>query len=1263
MKGQTKKFLATGFCLLLLAVLSASIITANSSSATVNNNKANSKLVPVVIKPVKVDLSPSLRSIQATIPPEKIKELQIKEKPIHLLPKGMKKNLTITPDPLVKSEKMNILATPAPSLVYEGLSNIDNYNTIGYRVLPPDTEGDVGPNYYVEMINLILAIYSKDGTKVFGPIPNNAIWTGFGGACEGTNSGDPIVLYDHLADRWLVSQFSTAGPPYHQCIAISQSSDPTGSYYRYDYEWEDDKFPDYPKLGVWIDGYYMAANQFTSGWAGQGVAAFERDKMLLGQTAQMIYFDLEPININYGGMLPTDLDGPPPAAGTPNYYAEVDDEDWIPPTDAIRIWEFHVDWANPANSTFGISGEPNYILDTAAWEPLPCVSAGSRDCIPQPGVSSSYYLDSLGDRLMYRLQYRNFGNQESLVVNHTVWADSADRAGVRWYRILLSGTTECSTFPCIWQQTTHAPADGYYRWMGSAALDNTRNLCVGYSLSSSAVYPSIAYACWLPDGTYDGEQTMYTGSGSQTHSASRWGDYSTISVDPSNECSFWYITEYYYQTNELCPTTASTACWHTRIGSFKYPSPSCTTPAKCLFKGYVIDASTTAPIPNALVKAGAYSKVTNGVGYYEIYVQPGAYDMEASAVGYTASYIPAIDCSSGIVEQNFYLNGVPLATFAGVTFVDSCPYPSPGNGDGVVDPGESITVSAYLKNDGHASITDAVGSLSTISPYININDPNGAWPVIAPGNMGVSSDNFSFNVDLSAPCGTTVNFNLDVSYSGGGPLNAGFISEVGLTQTSVLLSEDFSAGIPSQWTTISNGSCVYPWTGDNPCSRTPGSPFDTFFAIADSDCSGSSCGTMDEELITPSIDASSCTGVILSFSNWYSNLDDIADVDVSSDGGLTWTNVLQMTSDDGYPTPNTKVIDISAIAAQQPNVKIRWHYYNADWAWYWAIDNVNVECEGAICNPCAAPTNINPVGKLVDTIGNGIFEPGETVVFAPTWQNNEAYSISLTGTVSNFTGPAAATYTILDAESNYGSIASGSSSNCTNTGDCYVLYVSVPASRPTHWDSTIDETLNIGPTNTWTIHIGDSFNDVPKNNIFYSSIEKLLHSNIASGCTSTNYCPSGLVKRDQMAKFICNSMEATSAGSCTLSGSCQGIFADVPQTNPFCQHIEALAATGVVSGCGGGNYCPSINTLRDQMAKFICSGMETANPGSCVVGPCTGIFGDVSSSNAFCPFIEQLYILNVVSGCQTTPLLYCPSNTVSRDQMAKFIVNGFGFTL
>jgi len=1246
----------------VLVCLSNFLLQAAGNSA----NKDQKKLAPVVIRSYKHDVSPSLRAIQAAIPPEKIQELQEKEKPIYTLPKAMKKNSTITPDPFAKGSKISIQATPAPSLTFEGLSNIDNYWTIGFRVLPPDTNGDIGPNYYVEMINLILAVYDKAGNKVFGPIPNNAVWTGFGGPCESDNSGDPIVQYDHLADRWLVSQFSISGPPYHECIAISQTGDPTGSYYRYAFEWPNSKFPDYPKIGVWTDGYYMSANQFTTTWAGAGVAAFERDKMLQGLPAQMIYFDLYDVNINYGGMLPSDLDGNPPPAETPNYFAEVDDEDWIPPSDAIRIWEFHVDWTNPGNSTFGINGDPNYTLDTAAWEPLPCVGF-SRDCIPQPGVGSSAYLDAIGDRLMYRLQYRNTGNRQSLVVNHTVWADGADRAGVRWYHILLSGTTECGgTFPCIYKENTQAPADGLYRWMGSAALDNAGNLCIGYSTSSSTVYPSIAYACWLDDGTYEGEQTMYTGSGSQTHTASRWGDYSMLALDPNDDCSYWYINEYYFQTNQLCPITASSACWHTRVGSFKYST--CTAPAKCVIRGYVRDANTNNLIANALVKAGAYSKVTNNAGYYEIYLSPGIYDMEASAYGYLPSSVLGVDCSSGIANQDFYLNGVAIGSYVGSTLVDTCPYGGAGSGDGVIDPGETITVKSALKNEGFASITDAIGTLSSVSPYITVTDPAGAWPVIAPSASSYTSDDFAFSVDPNTPCLSTINYDLSISYTGqGSPINVSESAQVGTSIVGALLSEDFSAGIPPTWTTNSNGTCVYPWTDTNPCGRTPGSPIVDPFAIADSDCAGYGCGIMDEELITPSVDASSCAIVNLKFDNWFNQFSaSIADVDVSIDGGTTWTNVLQMTTDDGYPTPNTKNIDISAIAAGQPDVRIRFHYYNANWSWYWAIDNVVIECITVACNPCVAPSNINPAGKLVDTLGNGIFEPGETVVFAPSWQNNESSAVSATGSVSNFTGPAPATYTILDNQADYGSIPPASISNCTSTGNCYILHTSVPASRPTHWDSTIDENISGTWTlqaQTWTIHMGNSFSDVPTSNAFYSAVETILHSGVAGGCTSTTYCPTGTVKRDTMAKFICNAMEASASGSCTLSGSCAGVFADVPASNPFCQHIEALNAAGVVGGCGGGNYCPTSNTVRDQMAKFVCAGMETSNPGSCVVGSCTGIFGDVPGSNPFCPYIEKLYTLNVVGGCQSTPLLYCPSGTVSREQMAKFIVNGFGFSL
>ena len=252
----------------------------------------------------------------------------------------------------------------------------DNY-------IPPDPDGDVGydpatgKKYYVQYINTAYAMWD-----VTNPTPTrlltatgNALWTGFGGTCETSNDGDPIVLFDQLSNRWLMSQFALPGGAsgFHQCIAISQSADPTGAWHRYDFLLSTTKLNDYPKFGVWPDAYYMTINQFNSSgtaWLGAGALAFERQRMLQGLSAQMIYFDLESVNSNFGGQLPSDWDGmTPPPAGAPNYFAEVDDDGVSPALgpDALRIWKFHVDWTTPANSTFGVNGTPNYTVPVSAY--------------------------------------------------------------------------------------------------------------------------------------------------------------------------------------------------------------------------------------------------------------------------------------------------------------------------------------------------------------------------------------------------------------------------------------------------------------------------------------------------------------------------------------------------------------------------------------------------------------------------------------------------------------------------------------------------------------------------------------------------------------------------------------------------------------------------------------------------------------------------------------------------------------------------------
>jgi len=458
------------------------------------------------------------------------------------------------------------------------LANFEGVNNQNL-VLPPDTVGDIGPGHYVQMVNLSLAIWDRNGTLLYGPVDANTLWQGFGGPCETTNDGDPIVLYDQLADRWMLSQFalpSYPSGPFYQCIAISQLGNPLGAYYRYEFKISDTKLNDYPKFGVWPDGYYMSVNQFSCfpfcTWAGQGVVSFERERMLNGQSARMVYFDLYGLDPDLGGMLPADLDGPAPPAGAPIPFCQMDDDAWGYSPDQIQCWNFHSDWANPAASTFSLEDAH----PTAAFDSNMC--AYSRNCIPQR--DTTVRVDAISDRLMFRLQYRNFGTHETLVTNHTVDATGLDRAGVRWYELRRAGANWN-----IHQQGTYAPAaDGHHRWMGSAAMNGAGDIALGFSISSATVFPSIRATGRLasdPNGQMtQAELTIVNGSGHQTHSSGRWGDYSNMSVDPVDDCTFWYTQEYY--------GSKTSSSWRTRVGAFKLadcepvdgpPSISIVTPA------------------------------------------------------------------------------------------------------------------------------------------------------------------------------------------------------------------------------------------------------------------------------------------------------------------------------------------------------------------------------------------------------------------------------------------------------------------------------------------------------------------------------------------------------------------------------------------------------------------------------------------------------------------------------------------------------------
>jgi Big-like domain-containing protein/immune inhibitor InhA-like protein len=435
--------------------------------------------------------------------------------------------------------QLNVSATPG--LSFDGVG-VPSYTPSG---APPDTVGAAGATQYVQWVNTAFAVYNKTtGALVYGPANGNTLWSGFGDRCATDNSGDPIVMYDKAANRWVMMQFAVSAQPFLQCIAVSQTSDATGAWNRYSYSFGS-SFNDYPKGGVWPDGYYVTYNMFNaSGTAflGAKVCAMDRARMLSGQTATQQCFDT---STAYGGLLPADRDGAtPPPAGAPNYVLAFDDAG----LNGLNLWKFHVDWTTPANSTF--TG-PTKITTTSFTE-----ACNGGTCIPQSGTTQR--LDSLADRLMFRLAYRNFGSHESLVVNHSV--TSGGVAGIRWYEIRNPGGT-----PSVLQQSTFQP-DTTYRWMGSIAQDQQGNMMVGYSASSSSLKPGIRVTGRLasdPLNTMQAETTIITGAGAQTVNLSRWGDYSSMTIDPSDDCTFWYTTQY-LQTN-------GTFNWSTRIASFKFP--------------------------------------------------------------------------------------------------------------------------------------------------------------------------------------------------------------------------------------------------------------------------------------------------------------------------------------------------------------------------------------------------------------------------------------------------------------------------------------------------------------------------------------------------------------------------------------------------------------------------------------------------------------------------------------------------------------------
>ena len=538
------------FIFLAMMAFLIGLQTAYSQSSTVLTN-------PVVKTAAKFDVSPPLRDIKINLSNE------AKKADDDIGPSGPVGDRHHDPDPVLQAwtgagvfNSQNVI--PPLGANFAGMPG-----TTGST--PPDTNGDIGPNHYVQSVNSRIQIFTRAGASVFGPANINTLFAGFGGPCQTENAGDPVILYDQLANRWLISQFSDSTAPFFNCVAISTTPDPTGTYYRYAFSAP--TFPDYPKYGVWPDGYYL--NTRESGGGVLGLYALERAEMIAGNPlARSVRFTIPETGSGPNGVLPADIDGttlPPP--NSPAYFLGTRDNDIGAASDALILYKFKVDWANTGNST--LTGPT--VLATSSFDTIfPC-SPSARECIPQPGTTVKVDILSYRQRPTFRLAYRNFGTYESLVTLQSVEASTA-MAGMRWWELRSPNLN-----PVIYQEGTYAPGvtDGIYRWMGSIAMDKVGNMGLAYSVSNgTTVFPGIRYTGRLatdPLGQMpQGEGTIVDGGGVQTSTGFRWGDYSSMSVDPLDDCTFWYTTEYY--------ATTSATGYSTRVGSFKFPNCLATVP-------------------------------------------------------------------------------------------------------------------------------------------------------------------------------------------------------------------------------------------------------------------------------------------------------------------------------------------------------------------------------------------------------------------------------------------------------------------------------------------------------------------------------------------------------------------------------------------------------------------------------------------------------------------------------------------------------------
>ena len=622
------------------------------------------------------------------------------------------------PDALLQS-------TPGPLINATAGANFDGMNVNQGGYIPSDNNIAVGPNHIVETVNAAYAIYNKSGTLLLGPNALRSMWAGLGGQCAANNGGDPIVQYDRAADRWMITQLGSLSNPYAECIAVSKTADPTGAYYLWAYSFGTD-LNDYPKFGVWStatnSAYLATYNLFPNGgsFSSSELCAYDRAAMLAGAASPKA---LCYTGISGASYLPSDVDGAtPPADGTAAYFVDI-----FSTSGSLGMYKMSPNFAtSSATLTFS----------TIAVAPY--TQAAS---VPQPGTTR--LLDSLSDRAMYRLAYRVFSDHESMALTHSVTTGGV--SGARWYELRH---TPPSTSFTLFQQGTFAPGDGVHRWMGSIAMDQAGDMALGYSASSGSLFPSVRYTGRIPSdpaGTMETEASIKEGAGSQT-GYSRWGDYSSMRVDPSDDCTFWYVNEY-------LPVTSS-AGWYTRIGSFKFsgcggaPAPDFSLSATPSSQSVVVGNSAT------------YSVTVTSLNSFNSAVALSMPNCPATA---TCSFSPAsvtppaggsVPSTLTIIAPTGNYSSLTISGNSGVhtTSVALTVTPAP---DFSVSASPSITVTRGASGTSTVTIT-SVGGFSNNVTLSATNCPTDTTCTFAPNPVTGGSGTSTLTVQTSAtsPTGT-----------------------------------------------------------------------------------------------------------------------------------------------------------------------------------------------------------------------------------------------------------------------------------------------------------------------------------------------------------------------------------------------------------------------------------------------------------------------------------------------------------------------------